>query len=171
MIRRIPFLPSMLVALACVSALPGCAGGGWAIAETRQPEVDPTLATRPGKAKVCVVRPNAAPSEIHPVRDNGVLVGATGASTRFCYFADPGVHALKIEGSSSEVLSMTMEAGKSYYVREDVDEVMGASVTHPTWIDEADAKPLFAQTRDKVLVSAPAGEALPQPTGAASAAR
>lgn len=149
----------------------GCATGGWAVAEARPPAVDPQPPPPAGKAKVCVVRPGGANNSVHPIRDNGSLVGATNASSHFCYLIDVGNHQIKIEANPTEQMTLTAEAGKSYYLREDMDDVMGVVVCKPSWVEEPDAKRAIEQTTYRVIVTAPAGEALPSPSVAVSATK
>ena len=113
-------------------------------------------------AKVCVVRTSVlAQAVTFPTHDNGVLVGATRGPTHFCYLAAPGHHNLSIEADEIEHASFEAEAGKSYFLHQEVDNIFGYVKCRAVWVDEATAKDLFPQSTFEVLTGVPGNEKLP----------
>lgn len=137
----------------------GCSS--WTL-ESRVSAVSLTSAVPDARARVCVLRPSQdAAGVTFPVRDNGTLVGATQGGTRFCYLAEPGEHQIVSEADAPEPQTRVLEAGKSYYLRQDVDAVMGAVRCRTSWLDADQVTKAADQSRESVLVGAPGGETLP----------
>jgi len=122
------------------------------------------------QVRICVLRSSTEAGGLtFPVRDNGVLVGATRGGTRFCYLAEPGEHHIVTEADSSETQLILVEAGRSYYLQQEIDAVMGAVKCHTHWIEADQAQQLATQSEEQVLVGVPASEKLPgQPAFAPS---
>jgi hypothetical protein len=121
-------------------------------------------------AKVCVVRTSAmAMAVTFPTRDNGVLVGATRGPTYFCYHAEPGDHRITIEADELENAVLHAEAGHTYVLSQEVDNVFGYVKCRAVWVDAQEATPLFAQSEHAVLVGVPGSERLPGHTPVAPA--
>jgi hypothetical protein len=113
-------------------------------------------------AKVCVVRTSVlAQAVTFPTRDNGVLVGATRGPTHFCYLAEPGAHEISVEADSVETAKLQAEAGKSYVLKEEVDNIFGYVKCRAVWVDPAAAEDLFQSSYYEVLTGVPGTEALP----------
>jgi hypothetical protein len=148
-------LPLFLVLL-----LTACSA--WTL-EKREGTVALTGADLPAqRARVCILRPtNEAAGVTFPVRDNGTLVGATRGGTRFCYLAEPGEHHIVSEADTADTQTQILEAGRSYYLRQDVDAVLGAVKCRTIWLEEDQAQKLADQATEQVLVGAPSGEQLP----------
>jgi hypothetical protein len=96
-----------------------------------------------------------------PTHDNGVLVGATRGPTHFCYLAEPGEHEIVIEADEVEKAKLTAEAGKSYFLKQEVDNILGYVKCRGVWLAEAEAKSLFDSSEYEVLVGVPGSEKLP----------
>ncbi len=96
-----------------------------------------------------------------PTRDNGVLVGATRGPTHFCYLAEPGEHEISIEADEVERAKLTVEAGKSYFLKQEVDNIFGYVKCRAVWLAETEAKDLFDASTYEVLVGVPGSETLP----------
>ncbi len=148
---------------ALLLVLPACSA--WTL-EKREGTLALTGAELPAqRARVCVLRPTSEAAGVtFPVRDNGTLVGATRGNTRFCYLAEPGEHHIVSEADTADTQTQILEAGRSYYLRQDVDAVLGAVKCRTIWIEEDQAVKLADQTAEQVLVGAPSGEQLPGTT-------
>jgi len=122
------------------------------------------------QARICVLRSSTEAGGLtFPVRDNGVLVGATRGATYFCYLAGAGEHRIVTEADSNEAQSVIVEAGRSYYLQQEVDAVMGAVKCRTHWVEADQAQQLAAQSNEQVIVGVPASEKLPgQPAFAPS---
>lgn len=145
--------------LTLVLLLPACSA--WTL-EKRESSLPLTGAVPDQRARICVLRPSVeAPGVTFPVRDNGTLVGATRGGTRFCYLAEPGEHHVVSEADTTDTQTMVVEAGRSYYLRQDVDAVLGAVKCRTIWIDPDQAEKIADQAADQVLVAVPSSEVLP----------
>ena len=60
-----------------------------------------------------------------PVRDNGVVVGATRGPGHFCYLSDPGRHEIHIEADEVETASLDAAPGVRYYLLQEVENILG----------------------------------------------
>lgn len=99
-----------------------------------------------------------------PTHDNGVLVGATRGPTNFCYLAEPGEHDIAIEADDVEHAKITVEAGKTYYLKQEVENILGYVKCSAVWVNEETAKELFRESSHEVLVGVPGSERLPAAT-------
>jgi hypothetical protein len=160
MSSRLPLLFSV--------ALAGCSG--WSLGPPARALPLAGGDVPPAQARICVLRSSAEAGGVtFPVRDNGVLVGATRGGTRFCYLAEPGEHHVVTEADSSETQSIIVEAGRSYYLQQEIDAVMGAVKCHTHWVEADQAQQLAAQSEEQVLLGVPTSEKLPgQPAFAPS---
>lgn len=140
-------------------AVTGCTA--WSL-EKREGSLPLVGAVPEGRARVCIIRPGAEAGGVtFAVRDNGTLVGATRGGTRFCYLAEPGEHHVVSDADTADTQTMIFEAGRSYYLRQDVDSVLGAVKCRTLWLDPDQATKLADQSSDEVLVAVPGGEQLP----------
>jgi hypothetical protein len=113
-------------------------------------------------ARVCVVRTSVLAGAVtFPTRDNGVLVGATRGPTHFCYLAEPGHHDIAIEADEAEHAKLDAVAGRSYYLKQEVDNVLGYVKCRGVWVDEAEAKGLLEASTYEVLSGVPGSDTLP----------
>ncbi len=113
-------------------------------------------------AKICVVRTSdLARAVTFPTHDNGVLVGATRGPTYFCYLAEPGAHEISIRADEIERATLFADAGRSYYLKQEVDNLFGYVKCHAIWVEEQAARELFDESNYEVLVGVPGSEKLP----------
>jgi hypothetical protein len=138
----------------------GCTS--WKLAPPATAAVHPSSAPPASAAKICVVRTSVlAQAVTFPTHDNGVLVGATRGPTHFCYLAEPGEHEIAIEADELEKAKLTAEAGKSYFLKQEVDYILGYVKCRGVWLAESEAKDLFENSAYEVLVGVPGSESLP----------
>lgn len=124
--------------------------------------IDPTLGGPGGLATVCVVRTSVlAMAVTMPTRDNGILVGATRGPTRFCYYAEPGEHEISIKADSTETAHLVAEPGGRYYLKIEVDNIVGWVRGRGVWVREDEAIEAFESSSYEVLVGVPGSEKLP----------
>jgi hypothetical protein len=112
---------------------------------------------------VCVLRPRLAPAKlVFLVHDNGRLVGATRGSSYFCYLAEPGPHRIRSSrlGVAEEVLLLA-EAGRRYYLYQNVDPFPDTTRSWLSWTSEGDARVMAGEASYRILASAGAGEEPP----------
>lgn len=146
-------LPRRELALALLVAATGC---GYRLARRDPPPMD-AFASPPGdRAQVCVLRPRLAPSSlIFLVHDNNRLVGGTRGSSYFCYLAEPGPHRVTSRRSGIvEEATMALEAGKRYYLYQNVDPYPDATRSWLSWTTESDARSMVGECVYRVLTSA-----------------
>ena len=96
-----------------------------------------------------------------PTRDNGTLVGATSGPTYFCYFAEPGEHVIVSEADEKETARLSAEAGKTYFLKQEVDFYFGYVKCRAVWVTQTEAASLFRSSYPGVLVGVPGSERLP----------
>ena len=138
----------------------GCTS--WKLSPPATAAVHPSSAPPASAAKICVVRTSVlAQAVTFPTHDNGVLVGATRGPTHFCYLAEPGEHEISIEADEVEKAKLTAEAGKSYFLKQEVDNIFGYVKCRAVWLAEAEANNLFESSTHEVLVGVPGSESLP----------
>lgn len=138
----------------------GCAS--WKLKNPETAIVHPFLPHPSHVAKVCVIRTSVLEDGVTFVsRDNGVLVGATRGPTYFCYYAEPGDHDLLIESDTRAAQNLQAEAGRSYYLKQEVTVDHGKVKGQGVWVDEAIARALVDNSDYAVLVGAPGRERVP----------
>lgn len=148
------------LALALVASTAACTSYKLAEPHPESPRAE-TLAPA-HLAKVCVVRTSVmAMAVTFPTRDNDVLVGATRGPTYFCYHAEPGEHRITIEADEPEHAVLRAEAGHTYVLKQEVDNVFGYVKCRAVWVDPAEGAKLFADAEHQVLVGVPGSERLP----------
>lgn len=131
--------------------------------EPEKPPLDPLGAPPPAAARVCVVRTSVIGGAVtFPTRDNGYLVGATRGPGHFCWLAEPGDHEITIETDHTDNASLRAEAGKAYWLKQNVSNVMGIVTCEPQWIDYTEAQKALADTPYEVLSGVPGEEKLPE---------
>jgi Protein of unknown function (DUF2846) len=128
--KRLPHL--LLVAIA-VSLLSSCA--------SVQREAAPAQADRPQAGKGLVIfyreRRFVGGGVSYKVFDNGTRIGGLPNGAYFVYQAKPGAHKFTASTETTEQHVITVEAGKTYYIRGEVG--MGIMVGRPHLVI-ADAK-------------------------------
>ena len=98
-----------------------------------QREAAPSQPDRPerGKGLVIVYRERhfTGSAVSYKVYDNGTRIGGLPNGAYFVYQAKPGVHKFTASTEVTDEKSLTVEAGKTYYIRGEVQ--MGAFVGRP----------------------------------------
>lgn len=159
-VRAVPDMSGPGLALGLFALAAGCAG----YQLTEPDRAFPAMGTEFPRtaARVCVVRTSfLARFMTFPVRDDGVLVGATRGSTHFCYLAEPGHHEIAIEADEAEHAELDAVAGRSYYLKQEVDNVFGHVTCRALWIEPIEARELLHASTYEVLAGVPGSEAVP----------
>jgi hypothetical protein len=98
-----------------------------------QREAAPTQADRPQAGKGLVIfyreRHFVGGAVSYKVLDNGTRIGGLPNGAYFVYQAKPGVHKFTAATEATDEKPLTVEAGKTYYVRGEVQ--MGVFVGRP----------------------------------------
>jgi hypothetical protein len=132
----------------------------------REPSIPPldALGAPPvNAARVCVVRTSVIAGAVtFPTRDNGHLVGATRGPGHFCWLAEPGDHEITIETDHIDTATLRAEAGKAYWLKQGVSNMMGIVTCEPQWIDYAEAQKALEGTPYEVLSGVPGEDKLPE---------
>lgn len=145
--------------LALALSLTACTS--WKLAAPAVPPA-PLPSPPPDRAQICVVRATRLAWAVpFPVRDDGVLVGATRGRSHFCYLAAPGPHLVTIEADQTERAQIFAEPGRTYFLKQEVDNVLGWVRCRAVWVTEAVARDLVAASSYEVLVGVPGMERLP----------
>ncbi|HSO37238.1 MAG TPA: hypothetical protein VLT33_32150 [Labilithrix sp.] len=164
-----PSLPASSLLGACV--LLGLVAGGCSAYHVSEPKVavlHPFAAIPADFARVCAIRTELYAAQLaFPTYDNNQLVGVTKGATFFCYKAEPGDHVVRIDSDPPFALDLHAEAGKSYYIHEQVPvELVPRCMA--TLVDEGRARELVeASTYETTAVAH--GEAAPDPVPYAKA--
>ncbi|AKU93665.1 hypothetical protein AKJ09_00329 [Labilithrix luteola] len=109
-----------------------------------------------GAARICVLRPDStAASVTMEIRDNGRFVGATRGATYFCYLATPGEHQITSEDDDTGPLLLTVRAGASYWLYEEVFAILGDLHAHLDWVDETTANEMLESCEARGVVALP----------------
>jgi hypothetical protein len=131
--------------------------------EPEKPPLDPLGAPPPTSARVCTVRTSVLAAAVtFPTRDNGILVGATRGPGHFCWLAEPGDHEITIETDHVDSATLHAEAGKAYWLKQGVSNMLGIVTCDPQWIDWTEAQKALADTPYEVLSGVPGEEKLPE---------
>ncbi|WP_255990560.1 DUF2846 domain-containing protein [Chitinolyticbacter albus] len=99
------------------------------------------FAPKEGKANVYVYRNETLGAAITmPVALDGQQAGETAAKTFFAFEVEPGQHELASEAENTSKLDLTVEAGKSYYVWQEVKMGVLMAGSKLQQVDEAIGK-------------------------------
>lgn len=157
--NRFAFPPTRAAALAALVLATGCSSYKLA---TPAAALAPFAAPPRDRAQICVLRDSEmAQAVTFPVRDGGVLVGATRGPGYFCYLAAPGNHAITIEADEVERAVLVAEPGGRYYLKQEVDNLFGYVKCRAVWVAEPVARELASDLDYLVLVGVPGSEKLP----------
>ena len=149
--------PSLVAALLFAA---GCTS--YELAAPASP-VAPFAAPAPDRAQICVIRASVMAFAVtFPVHDGGLLVGATRGPGYFCYFAAPGRHVISTEADETEVAGLVAEPGGRYYLKQEVDNILGYVKCRAIWVTEPVARELIEGASPCVLVGVPGAERLPE---------
>jgi hypothetical protein len=139
----LPFLGTLLV---------GC--GAYVVSPAPMPK-GPLPA---GAGQVCVVRQGTdAALSTFPMRDNGVVVGATVGGSCFCYLAGAGRHELEARSDGYDTAELEVTAGKQHVILQSARTAVGIVRTQlePMEADEGTAALKTCEYR--VLTEVPEG--------------
>jgi hypothetical protein len=146
--------------LLVVAAGLGCSA--YRFTEPKTPPVAPFAPPPAGLAEVCVLRPHLMASAVtFPVRDNGMLVGATRGASYFCYWAQPGNHHIESEGDDVENANLFAVEGVRYYLHQHVKNMLGYVTSPLEWVPESEARPMVARCDYRVLEGVPSDAVRP----------
>jgi ABC-type hemin transport system ATPase subunit len=112
---------SLLVARVAFAGvwLAGCASVP--MTSTAEDATAKSFAVQPGQANIYVYRNETLGAAIPmTVALNGKVAGQTGPQTYFLFQVDPGTHEVSSIAENSSVLRLTTEAGKAYFVWQEV---------------------------------------------------
>jgi len=157
--RTLQFLTSSSLALVACFGASACSS--YRLSEPHRPITgfDP-IAT--GRGRVCVLRTSPmAQAVVFPVHDDGVLVGATRGPSSFCYDAQPGKHVIVTRADEPAYAEIEVEAGRVYWLEQQVDNIFGYVKCRPTWVNDATARELAPYAPPRVLTSVPGRDRLP----------
>ena len=147
--RWVPIVAALLVSAVLV---PAC--GAYVVA----PAPPPTEPTPPGAAKVCIVRTGTDGAlSTFPVRDNGILVGATVGGSCFCYFAAQGHHELEARSDGYDTLSIDFAAGKEHFIVQAARGAVGIVRSHLEEMGEDEGRVAMKACQYHVLTAVPDG--------------
>jgi len=108
-----------------------------------------------GAVEICVVRPHSLGfATTLPVRDGGVLVGATRGPSYFCYRAAPGRHRLVSGGGS---LTLDVTPGQRQFVHQ------AMLPRRLVAVDAARGQAMLARCAYLLVADAPDDDAPPDP--------
>lgn len=156
------------LALLAALALAGCSS--YRLSEPLSP-ASPFQDPPRDRAQICVFRTSVlAQAVTFPVRDNGVLVGATRGPSHFCYLAEPGRHAIIVEADEPEHAQIEARPGGRYYLAQEVDNLFGWVKCRAAWVTEEVARDLAERSAYQVLSGVPGNERLPSEVPHAPAA-
>jgi hypothetical protein len=140
-LRFFKFASSLVVLGLAVSLLSSCA--------SVQREAAPSQPDRPerGKALVIIYRERhfTGGGVSYKVFDNGTRIGGLPNGAYFVYQATPGAHKFTASTESTAEHVLTLEAGKTYYIRGEVH--MGVMVGRPELVI-ADSKEAVGAIKD-----------------------
>ena len=161
--------PAPLLMLACVIALPAfCQTDSDTYPDSRQArelqacgapdkevhytvdtdKVTPPVTVQPGnKALFYIFRPRHGMTSFpDKIAVDGEWKGANLPGTFFTLTLEPGLHYFCSSAKSRSLLIMTVEAGKTYYLEQQVIFKPHSPVHNLYLLRKADAKPMLAQT-------------------------
>lgn len=150
----------LLLVCGALCLLAGCSS--WTLSQPPAQVLRPETETPARIAKICVVRTSILASAVtFPTHDNAVLVGATQGPTFFCYYAEPGVHEIAIEADETEKTTIRAEPGKTYFLKQEVENILGYVKCRAVWLDEPAGRSALRESTHRVLTAVPASETVP----------
>jgi hypothetical protein len=155
------------LSLALCGSAAGCSH--YRIVTADPPPLDALAAPPDGLGQICVLRPHSIGALLTgPVRDNGLLVGATRGPSYFCYLAHPGPHRVTSRTDYDRTVAVGVQPGETVFLQQQVR--IGADRFFR--ISAADAPALLQRCDYSLLIESdgeePAAEA-PADTPAATA--
>ncbi|MEZ4294507.1 MAG: hypothetical protein R3B70_05995 [Polyangiaceae bacterium] len=144
----------VLHGFAVLIALLASACAGYVVTPAPMP-TDPAPA---GAARVCIVRVGADGAlSTFPMRDNGVLVGATVGNSCFCYFAGEGRHELEARSDGFDTLDLDVKAQRDTVVLQATRAAVGIVRSRLEELHPEEAKGALKSCQYSVLTQVPEG--------------
>jgi Protein of unknown function (DUF2846) len=135
-----------VTALAAVVLASGCASVE--MASTELDTAAKTYAVKPGTANIYVYRNEQMGAAIKmPVALNGKLVGDTGAKTYLLLQVPPGSHTLVSKTENDSTLKLDAQAGRNYFVWQEVKMGVMSARSLLQLVDEATGKAGVAECK------------------------
>ena len=130
------FLSLFLLSAALIS---GCASVP--IASMDEDAKAKTFATADGKSNIYVYRDESFGGAIPmTVALDGKVAGQTGPKTYFLFVVDPGPHEVSSLAENNSILKLNAEAGKSYFIWQEVKMGILYARTKLNLVDEEEGK-------------------------------
>lgn len=124
----------MIAALLACAALAACKNAGFRSASDDAKAK--SFAVAPGKSTIYLVRPDTVHKLPLAVMLDDKLTTRTGPCSYLVWQVDPGAHQILAHGENISQLALAAEAGKTYFVRQDVAGGLWSPRTLLTLIDE-----------------------------------
>lgn len=107
-----------------------------------------TFSVREGKSNIYVYRDESFGGAIPmTVALNGRVAGQTGPKTYFLFEVEPGTHEVSSLAENTSVLKLNTEAGKAYYVWQEVKMGVWMARTQLQQVDEATGRKGVAECK------------------------
>jgi hypothetical protein len=122
-------------------------------------QVAKTLQPSDGKALVYILRPSTFGMVVRMfVRCDSVHIGSTMAHNFVYAMLDPGTHTLRSTSENNSTLEITVDAGKVYYVKQEVKMGFAIAETGLKLVDEKEGQKYLQKcklAKDNVASSPP----------------
>lgn len=111
--------PSLALVLALAGPLAACSHYRIVVADP--PPLDALADPPDGLGQICVLRPHSLGALLTvPVRDSGLLVGATRGPSYFCYLAHPGPHHVTSKTDRERAVDVAVRAGETVFLQQQI---------------------------------------------------
>jgi hypothetical protein len=157
--RSLSSLGALLFAGLCASALPACTH--YRVVTADPPPLDALSAPPEGLGQICILRPHSIGLLLTaPVRDNGLLVGATRGPSYFCYLAHPGAHRVSSKTDSERTVDVAVRPGETHYLEQQIrmggDRFFRIAATDvPAKLERCDYSLLIEAPGEELAIEAP----------------
>lgn len=134
-------LRNLVVAVALVASavVSGCASVPMASAQ--KDSQAKSFAVSPGKSNIYVYRNESMGAAVKmPVVVDGMAIGDTAAKTYLLYQANPGKHTVVSKSENDSSLDLNTEAGKNYFVWQEVKIGVMSARSKLQLVDDATGK-------------------------------
>jgi hypothetical protein len=127
------------------------------------PPLDALTEPPEGLGQICVLRPHSIGVLLtSPVRDNGLLVGATRGPSYFCYLAHPGPHRITAKTDGERAVSVAVQPGETIFLHQQIrigaDRFFRIDAKEaPALLERCEYSLLVDARGEELAVEAPAG--------------